>query len=84
MIYAEDQDHFRQRRSLTPAFSNKALRSVTAVFYDTTYKVKAYWSAMFESSDEVVIDVQKWCVVVPGYRPNSFLYLTLTFPGSTE
>lgn len=29
----------RQRRSLTPAFSNKALRSVTAVFYDTTYKV---------------------------------------------
>ncbi|KAF8701271.1 hypothetical protein AX14_000487 [Amanita brunnescens Koide BX004] len=60
MIYAEDQDHFRQRRSLTPAFSNKALRSVTSVFYDSTYKVKQYWSAMFESSDEVVIDIQKW------------------------
>lgn len=28
----------------------------------TVAQVKQYWSAMFESSDEVVIDVQKWCV----------------------
>ncbi|KAF8334402.1 cytochrome P450 [Amanita rubescens] len=60
MIYAENMDHFRQRRNLAPAFSNAALRSATSVFYESAYKVKGYWNAQFESKDEVVIDVQKW------------------------
>ncbi|KAK2463849.1 hypothetical protein APHAL10511_004154 [Amanita phalloides] len=60
MLFAESEDHRRQRRALTPAFSNAALRTVTSVFYDSAYKVKANWSASFESSDEAIIDVQNW------------------------
>ncbi|KAK2465993.1 hypothetical protein APHAL10511_001634 [Amanita phalloides] len=60
MLVAESEDHRRQRRALSPAFSNAALRAVTSVFYDSAYKVKAIWSLSFESSDEAIIDVQKW------------------------
>ncbi|KAK2462255.1 hypothetical protein APHAL10511_005751 [Amanita phalloides] len=56
----ESDDHRRQRRALSPAFSNASLRALTSVFYDSAYKVKANWSASFESNDEAVIDVQKW------------------------
>ncbi|KAF8700575.1 hypothetical protein AX14_000678, partial [Amanita brunnescens Koide BX004] len=38
LAYAEREDHRRQRRGLTPAFSNDALRTVTSVFYDCAYK----------------------------------------------
>ncbi|KAK2463856.1 hypothetical protein APHAL10511_004161 [Amanita phalloides] len=60
MLFAEGEDHRRQRRALSPAFSNVALRTVTSVFYDSAYKVKANWRASFESTDEAIIDVQKW------------------------
>ncbi|KAK2459888.1 hypothetical protein APHAL10511_008088 [Amanita phalloides] len=60
MLFAEGEDHRRQRRALSPAFSNAALRTVTSVFYDSAHKVKANWSSLFESSDEAIIDVQKW------------------------
>ncbi|KAK2463857.1 hypothetical protein APHAL10511_004162 [Amanita phalloides] len=60
MLLAEREGHRRQRRALTPGFSNAALRTVTSVFYDSAYKVKADWSESFESSDEAIIDVQKW------------------------
>ncbi|KAK2459889.1 hypothetical protein APHAL10511_008089 [Amanita phalloides] len=60
MLFSEGEDHRRQRRALSPAFSNAALRTVTSVFYDSAYKAKANWSSSFESSDEAIIDVQKW------------------------
>ncbi|KAF8700574.1 hypothetical protein AX14_000677, partial [Amanita brunnescens Koide BX004] len=59
LIYAEREDHRRQRRNLSPAFGNDALRTVTSVFYDCAYKMKANWDSLFESNDEVIIDVQK-------------------------
>ncbi|KAF8318880.1 cytochrome P450 [Amanita rubescens] len=59
IMYAENEDHLRQRRSLGPAFSNTALRVATNVFFDTTHKERI-WNAQFESSDEVVIDIGKW------------------------
>ncbi|KAF8344577.1 cytochrome P450 [Amanita rubescens] len=60
MLHAEGEDHRRQRRALSPAFSNAALRMVTSVFYDSAYKVKTSWDTLFESNDEAVIDVQQW------------------------
>ncbi|KAJ7464550.1 cytochrome P450 [Mycena latifolia] len=35
---AEGEDHKRQRKALTPAFSNAAVRRLTSVFYDSAYK----------------------------------------------
>jgi len=59
-MYTENQDHLRQRRSLSPAFSNAALRVATRSFFEIANKVKARWMQKFECSDEVVFDVQKW------------------------
>ncbi|KAF8622442.1 hypothetical protein AX15_007025 [Amanita polypyramis BW_CC] len=60
MLIIEGEDHRRQRRVMSPAFSNAALNRLTGVFYDSAYKVKAHWDGLFESSSEVTLDVQKW------------------------
>ena len=65
MLYAEREDHrrcdhivffrmlslvgSRQRRVLSPAFSNAALRTVTSVFFDCAYK------ASFIFSQQIVV-----------------------------
>ncbi|KIL67021.1 hypothetical protein M378DRAFT_35506, partial [Amanita muscaria Koide BX008] len=61
----------RQRRAVAPAFTNGALRESMSDFYNTAYKLKRAWDALFESHDEVTIDVQQW------YNRNS-LSLTLS------
>ncbi|KZT22679.1 cytochrome P450 [Neolentinus lepideus HHB14362 ss-1] len=62
LVWAEGEDHKRQRRVLSPAFSNSAIRDLTSVFFDSGYKVKTAWDALFQDSDsdELVIDVQDW------------------------
>ncbi|KAF7301040.1 Cytochrome P450 [Mycena indigotica] len=62
VLWAEGEMHKRQRKALTPAFSNAAIRRLTAVFYDSAYKVKSLWDATLEASPEssAVIDVQDW------------------------
>ncbi|KAH6890097.1 cytochrome P450 [Coprinopsis sp. MPI-PUGE-AT-0042] len=35
ILWAEEEDHKRQRKALTPAFSNAALRGYLSVFYDS-------------------------------------------------
>ncbi|KAF5367940.1 hypothetical protein D9758_004326 [Tetrapyrgos nigripes] len=61
ILVAEGSSHKRQRKALTPAFSNIAIRRLTSVFYDSAYKLKATWDSMIESnSDGKVIDVQMW------------------------
>jgi len=53
--------HKRQRKALTPAFSNAAIRRLTAVFYDSAYKLKSFWDATLEStSDGAIIEVEEW------------------------
>ncbi|KAG2125569.1 cytochrome P450 [Suillus cothurnatus] len=49
-----------QRKALTPAFSNAAIRKLTSVFYDSAYKVKSAWDTDLESSKDgnAVIEVQ--------------------------
>ena len=51
---------FRQRKTLTPAFSNSAIRHLTPIFIDSAYKVKNAWDGLLEPSGEAVIDVQEW------------------------
>ncbi|KAM6495435.1 Cytochrome P450 [Amanita muscaria] len=60
MISADKEDHRRQRRATAPAFTNGALRDTMGIFYDSAYKLKGAWDVLFESHDEVIIDVQQW------------------------
>ncbi|KAM6495417.1 Cytochrome P450 [Amanita muscaria] len=60
MVSADGEDHRRQRRATAPAFTNGALRGTIDVFYDSAYKLKGAWDVLFESHDEVTIDVQQW------------------------
>ncbi|OAX33612.1 cytochrome P450 [Rhizopogon vinicolor AM-OR11-026] len=62
LLWAQGESHRRQRKSLTPAFSNAAIRRLTSVFYDSAYKAKSAWDAAMESSKEgtAVVEVQNW------------------------
>ncbi|KIJ58857.1 hypothetical protein HYDPIDRAFT_101898 [Hydnomerulius pinastri MD-312] len=62
LLWSHGESHRRQRKSLTPAFSNAAIRRLTSVFYDSAYKAKGVWDALIESSgnDSTIIDVQNW------------------------
>ncbi|KAJ7164471.1 cytochrome P450 [Mycena filopes] len=61
LLWAEGEDHKRQRKALTPAFSNAAIRRLTAIFYDSVYKLKASWDTAIDSSpDDAIIDVEHW------------------------
>ncbi|KAF9457218.1 cytochrome P450 [Collybia nuda] len=61
LIWADGESHRRQRKALSPAFSNVAIRRLTSVFYDSAYKMKDNWDTILDSnSGDAVIDVQKW------------------------
>ncbi|KAG1818532.1 cytochrome P450 [Suillus subaureus] len=62
LLWSEREDHRRQRKSLTPAFSNAAIRKLTSVFYDTAYKAKCAWDNAIESGNggDAIIEVQSW------------------------
>ncbi|KAJ7916333.1 cytochrome P450, partial [Mycena leptocephala] len=61
VLWAEGDMHKRQRKALTPAFSNAAIRRLTAVFYDSAYKLKSFWDTILESTpDGAIIEVQEW------------------------
>ncbi|KAJ7165645.1 cytochrome P450 [Mycena crocata] len=63
LLWAEGESHKRQRKALTPAFSNAAIRRLTAVFYDSAYKLKGHWDAAIDSApDNTIIDVEHWHV----------------------
>ncbi|KAF7331491.1 Cytochrome P450 [Mycena kentingensis (nom. inval.)] len=62
VLWAEGETHKRQRKALTPAFSNAAIRRLTAVFFDSAYKLKSFWDAKLEASSDgsATIEVQEW------------------------
>ncbi|KAJ6615465.1 cytochrome P450 [Mycena sp. CBHHK59/15] len=65
LLWAEGESHKRQRKALTPAFSNAAIRRLTSVFYDSTYKLKTSWDATIEqTTDGAIIDVEHWMNLV--------------------
>lgn len=65
ILVAEGENHRRQRKALTPAFSVAAIRRLTSVFYDSAHKAKNYWEntineSSSSSGDSALIDVQSW------------------------
>ncbi|KAG2101113.1 cytochrome P450 [Suillus discolor] len=62
VLWSQGESHRRQRKALTPAFSNAAIRKLTSVFYDSAYKVKSVWDTDLQSSKDgnAVIEVQNW------------------------
>ncbi|KAJ6506413.1 cytochrome P450 [Mycena vitilis] len=62
LLWAEGEAHKRQRKALTPAFSNSAIRRLTEVFYDSAHKLKTHWDAAIDNgpANGVVIDVERW------------------------
>ncbi|KAG1882732.1 cytochrome P450 [Suillus subluteus] len=62
LLWSQGETHRRQRKALTPAFSNAAIRKLTSVFYDSAYKAKGAWDTAIESSKDgdAVIEVQNW------------------------
>ncbi|KAG2066347.1 cytochrome P450 [Suillus decipiens] len=62
VLWSESKTHRRQRKALTPAFSNAAIRKLASVFYDSAYKAKAAWDTVIELSKDgdAVIEVQNW------------------------
>ncbi|KAJ6579630.1 cytochrome P450 [Mycena vulgaris] len=65
LLWAEGESHKRQRKALTPAFSNAAIRRLTSIFYDSAYKMKGYWDATIDNTpDGAIIDVEHWMNLV--------------------
>jgi len=62
VLWASGDNHKRQRKALTPAFSNAAIREVTPIFFDSAYKVKNIWDELLTSSstNDEVVEVQRW------------------------
>ncbi|KAK7014458.1 hypothetical protein VNI00_019352 [Paramarasmius palmivorus] len=61
LLWSEGESHKRQRKALTPAFSNAAIRRLTSVFYDSAYKLKIHWdNELLNHPDGLIIDVQNW------------------------
>ncbi|KAJ7039405.1 cytochrome P450 [Mycena alexandri] len=62
LLWAEGESHKRQRKALTPAFSNAAIRKLTEVFYDSAHKLKMHWDTTLDNAppEGVIIDVERW------------------------
>ncbi|KAF8499344.1 cytochrome P450 [Gautieria morchelliformis] len=62
LIWAEGEAHLRQRRILSPGFSQEALRALSPIFIDSANKTAQAWNTILESAsgDNAVIDVQRW------------------------
>ncbi|KAI6030986.1 cytochrome P450 [Pisolithus marmoratus] len=59
IFYVQGEDH---KRSLSPAFSQAAIRELYPVFYNCAYKAKAAWESLIDANDghSAVIEVQNW------------------------
>ncbi|KAI6136084.1 cytochrome P450 [Pisolithus sp. B1] len=62
ILCAQGEDHKRQRRSLSPAFSQAAIRKLHPVFYNSAYKAKGAWESLIDANDSrsAIIEVQNW------------------------
>ncbi|KAI6107178.1 cytochrome P450 [Pisolithus croceorrhizus] len=62
ILWSHGEDHKRQRKSLTPAFTQAAIRNLTPIFYNSAHKAKLAWEALIDASggDSTVIEVQNW------------------------
>ncbi|KAG1733369.1 cytochrome P450 [Suillus paluster] len=63
VLWADGESHKRQRKTLNPAFSAAAIRSLTYVFQDAAYKAVTAWDAEIGSNQGThcaIIDAQQW------------------------
>lgn len=62
ILWAMGEDHRRQRRSMSPAFTYTSIGKLTPVFYNCIYKVKAAWDGIIGMSGEegAVIEISQW------------------------
>ncbi|KAI6021237.1 cytochrome P450 [Pisolithus marmoratus] len=62
ILWSQGEDHKRQRKSLTPAFSQAAIRKLTPIFYHSAHKARSAWEAIIDTSggNSTVIEVQNW------------------------
>ncbi|GAA5974169.1 hypothetical protein JCM21900_003387 [Sporobolomyces salmonicolor] len=52
VLFAEGEDHRRQRRILQPAFSPSAVKALTPVFFEHAYQLRDIWSSLIQTSAE--------------------------------
>ncbi|KAJ7336934.1 cytochrome P450 [Mycena albidolilacea] len=66
LLWAEGESHKRQRKALTPAFSNAVIRRLTEVFYDSAHKLKTNWDNIIDIAppEGAIIDVEHWMNLV--------------------
>ncbi|KAI5986036.1 cytochrome P450 [Pisolithus orientalis] len=62
ILWAMGENHRRQRRSMSPAFTYASIGKLTPVFYNCVYKVKAGWDEIIDANDEdsAIIEVAQW------------------------
>ncbi|EMD31785.1 hypothetical protein CERSUDRAFT_100013 [Gelatoporia subvermispora B] len=62
ILWSDGERHRIQRKTLTPAFSNAAIRKLTSVYFDSAYKLKSAWDSQFENTrdNSCIIDVEEW------------------------
>ncbi|KII83030.1 hypothetical protein PLICRDRAFT_494881, partial [Plicaturopsis crispa FD-325 SS-3] len=62
VIWAEGDDHKKQRRLLSPAFTNPATNQMSPAFYQAASDLKSAWHdlAASSSSKEIVLNVGDW------------------------
>ncbi|KAF8521877.1 cytochrome P450 [Hysterangium stoloniferum] len=78
LVWAEGDSHKRQRKALTPAFSNQAIRTLSTVFFDSAYKLKTTWDAIIDTSaGENLMDVQACDVCIFRSLLSSLLQSTI-------
>ncbi|KAG0696075.1 cytochrome P450 [Suillus ampliporus] len=63
VLWADGESHKRQRKTLNPAFSAAAIRSLTSIFQDAAHKAVTAWDTEIGSNQGThcaVIDAQQW------------------------
>ncbi|EMD31777.1 hypothetical protein CERSUDRAFT_144601 [Gelatoporia subvermispora B] len=62
LLWVDGERHRMKRKSLTPGFSNIAIRGLTSVYFDSAYKVKAAWDSQIQNAqgDSAIIYVYSW------------------------
>ncbi|GAA6058942.1 hypothetical protein JCM10212_002894 [Sporobolomyces blumeae] len=52
VLFAEGEDHRRQRRILQPAFSPARIRELTPTFFEHAYRLRTIWTEMIERNED--------------------------------
>ncbi|SGY17567.1 BQ5605_C015g07821 [Microbotryum silenes-dioicae] len=51
LLFAEGDDHRRQKRIMNPAFSPSTLRDLLPTFFESSYKLRDRWTALIDTAE---------------------------------